>query len=139
MNKTTSVNIGGSNYFIEEEAYARLSAYLQSVKGHFAGSADREEIVSDIENRIAEKFSEKANGRNDAVVAKNDVEEVIAQLGQPDDIGDASAAGTQESVPAGDAAVPARKALAGLDSALPLDVLSDRIDAWIASQKASGR
>lgn len=87
MNKTTSVNIGGVNYFIEEGAYAKLSSYLESIQGHFAESTDGGEIVSDIENRIAEKFSEKTKGRKEAVVTIRDVEDVIAQLGNPNDIG----------------------------------------------------
>ncbi|RZL09740.1 MAG: PspC family transcriptional regulator, partial [Pedobacter sp.] len=56
MKKTHHINIGNSITLIEEDAYEMLTIYLNEVKLHFAKSADNFEIVTDIENRIAELF-----------------------------------------------------------------------------------
>jgi hypothetical protein len=58
MKKTLNINIGNSIIHIEEDAYEILTAYLNEVKFHFSRSADNLEIVTDIENRIAELFTE---------------------------------------------------------------------------------
>ncbi len=60
-----------------------LSTYLESLKAYLGKSAGREEIIADIESRIAELFSEKITDRNQ-VVTQGDVELVIATLGQPE-------------------------------------------------------
>ena len=53
MNKTLSVNIGGIVFHIEEQAFDRLSKYLEAIKGYFTASDGRDEIIQDIEGRIA--------------------------------------------------------------------------------------
>jgi len=58
MKKTLNINIGNSIIHIEEDAYEMLTVYLNEVKQHFAKNADDFEIVTDIENRIAEMFGE---------------------------------------------------------------------------------
>ena len=57
MNKTIIINISGIIFHIEEDAYEKLKAYMTEVKSYFIKSEDSFEIVSDIENRIAELFS----------------------------------------------------------------------------------
>jgi hypothetical protein len=57
MKKTLNINIGNTIIHIEEDAYETLTVYLNEVKYHFAKSADNFEIVTDIENRIAEMLS----------------------------------------------------------------------------------
>jgi phage shock protein PspC (stress-responsive transcriptional regulator) len=89
MNKTIIININGIIFHIEEEAYEILQAYMVDVKKHFGHSIDSQEIVGDIENRIAEMFSERLNDQK-AVILMEDVKEVCAQMGQVEDfeIGD---------------------------------------------------
>ena len=58
MNKTTSINLGGFFFHIDEDAYNKLNSYLQAVKRSLSPEG-REEIIKDIENRIAELFQEK--------------------------------------------------------------------------------
>lgn len=89
MNKTIIININGIIFHIEEEAYEVLQAYMVDVKKHFGHSIDSQEIVSDIENRIAEMFSERLNDHK-AVILLDDVKEVCAQMGRVEDfeIGD---------------------------------------------------
>jgi phage shock protein PspC (stress-responsive transcriptional regulator) len=81
MRKTVNISIGSSLFVIEEAAYARLEAYLKSIRAHFAATADdAEEIVSDIEDRIAEELDEKLSARK-KVVSMEDVDEVIRRMG----------------------------------------------------------
>ena len=59
MNKTVTVNIGGIVFHIEENAYDMLGSYLQAIRNHFTISDGRDEIIQDIESRIAEKYFSK--------------------------------------------------------------------------------
>ena len=56
MNKTVTVNIGGIVFHIDENAYERFKAYLESIRLHFTTAEGRDEIMQDIESRIAEMF-----------------------------------------------------------------------------------
>ena len=81
MNKTIIININGIVFHIEEDAYEVLKAYMTEVKRHFAYSSDSEEIVSDIENRIAEMFVERLEQEKKQVIELPDVQQVTAQMG----------------------------------------------------------
>ena len=59
MKKTFTINISGSVFHIEEDAYEKLQNYLQMLSNHFRTSAEGREILQDIESRIAELFSLK--------------------------------------------------------------------------------
>jgi phage shock protein PspC (stress-responsive transcriptional regulator) len=85
MKKTIIINIGNSIIHIEEEAYHILSSYLLEIKQHFAKNADDFEIVTDIENRIAEMFAEILEQSNKQIVEMADVQQVIAQMGSVKD------------------------------------------------------
>ncbi|MEE1947047.1 PspC domain-containing protein [Pedobacter sp. KR3-3] len=85
MKKTLIINIGNSIIHIEEDAYEVLTAYLNEIKQHFAKNADDFEIVTDIENRIAEMLTEILATAQKQVVEMADVEGVIAQMGRVQD------------------------------------------------------
>lgn len=85
MNKTVIINIAGSIFHIEEEAYSLVKEYDNSIREHFNNSPDGFEIVSDIENRIAELFSDKLKLTGRAVIELEDAKEVIARLGNVED------------------------------------------------------
>lgn len=85
MKKTLNINIGNSIIHIEEDAYESLTAYLNEVKAHFSTSADDFEIVTDIENRIAEMFTEILARDQRQVVELADVQVIIAQMGSAKD------------------------------------------------------
>lgn len=87
MNKTIIININGIIFHIEEDAYEVLQTYMTAVKKHFGYSTDSNEIVGDIENRIAEMFSERINTQK-AVITMQDVNEVTAQMGNISDFDD---------------------------------------------------
>ncbi len=81
MNKTIIININGIVFHIEEDAYEILRTYMTDVKRHFAYSADSEEIVTDIENRLAEMFTERLSAENKQVIIIADVKEVTERMG----------------------------------------------------------
>jgi len=85
MNKTIIININGIVFHIEEDAYEILKAYMTNVKLHFLNSADSLEITTDIENRLAEMFSEILTQDNKQVIVEQDVNSVIEQMGRVED------------------------------------------------------
>jgi phage shock protein PspC (stress-responsive transcriptional regulator) len=85
MNKTIIINISGIIFHIEEDAYEKLKSYMTEVKSYFIKSEDNFEIVSDIENRIAELFSEIILVEEKQVIVMNDVDRIIRTMGQAKD------------------------------------------------------
>lgn len=85
MEKTIIINIGNTIIHIEESAYELLKAYLNEVKQYFANHADDLEIVTDIENRIAELLTEQLEEQKKQVVDSANVNSVIAQMGKVQD------------------------------------------------------
>lgn len=90
MNKTISVNLGGSIFNIEEDAYLVLKSYLERIKSNFSNDASVEEIMMDIEGRIAELFTARLDGKR-LVVDSKDVEEIMIVMGRPEDFAPESA------------------------------------------------
>jgi phage shock protein PspC (stress-responsive transcriptional regulator) len=85
MNKTIIININGTVFHIEEQAYEVLKEYMTEVKRHFFNSADSLEITTDIENRIAEMFSDILARDNRQALIEQDVQDVITQMGSVKD------------------------------------------------------
>jgi phage shock protein PspC (stress-responsive transcriptional regulator) len=85
MKKTLTVNLGGTVFHIDEDAYRLLDNYLSNLKLHFRKQEGADEIVNDIENRISELFSEKVNA-GIQVISIDYVEEVIKRMGYPEDL-----------------------------------------------------
>lgn len=83
MNQTLTVNISGIVFHIEVDAYDTLKNYLNSIKSNFGNSEEREEIMRDIESRIAELFSNMMNEKNEVIKA-SDIEKVIEIMGKPE-------------------------------------------------------
>ncbi|MBO0934806.1 PspC domain-containing protein [Fibrella aquatilis] len=85
MKKTISINISGVIFHIEEDGYEKLKGYLSSIQQYFSTYEDSQEIVTDIENRIAEKLLKTLKGdeKNPArqAVTIDDVNGLIAQMG----------------------------------------------------------
>ena len=83
MNKTISINLGGFFFHIDENAYQKLTRYFDAVKRSLDPEG-RDEIINDIESRIAELFQERLKNEKQ-VVGLTEVDEVIAIMGQPED------------------------------------------------------
>lgn len=86
MQKTLTINISGIIFHIEEDAYDSLSKYLSTIKGYFSKTDGGNEIMSDIEARIAELLQAKINVSKQ-VILMNDVEHVMNVMGKPEDFG----------------------------------------------------
>ncbi|MDT0644722.1 PspC domain-containing protein [Zunongwangia sp. F363] len=84
MNKTVNINLAGVFFHIDEDAYTKLQHYLEAIKRSFTNTPGNDEIIADIEARIAELFTEKIRDKRQ-VVSLKEVEEVIAIMGQPED------------------------------------------------------
>ena len=100
MKKTLTVNLGGTVFNIDDDAYRLLDNYLCNLKAHFSKEEGAEEIVDDIERRISELLAEKlAEGKQ--VITISDVEEVIARVGKPEEMDQEGAAGEAETAQGG--------------------------------------
>ncbi|MEP2937215.1 MAG: PspC domain-containing protein [Gilvibacter sp.] len=84
MNKTVNINLAGSFFHIDEDAFAKLTRYLEAIKRSFSDPQGRDEIIRDIEARIAELFDEKIESHSQVISVK-ELDEVIAIMGQPED------------------------------------------------------
>ena len=84
MKKTISANINGILFHVEEDGYERLRNYLDSIRRYFGRFPGHSEIVTDIENRIAEIFSGKLSETRQ-VITLSDVEELIHTMGDVKD------------------------------------------------------
>ena len=86
MKRVVNVSVGGRSFSLDEDAYARLTAYFD----HFRARLDRdtqsakEEVMADLENRIAELFDQGTGGASYRVVNLALVTKVVEQLGMPD-------------------------------------------------------
>ncbi len=85
MNKIFNVNLGGYPFTIDEDAYHKLNRYLDTITAHFADSEGCDEILEDIEARIAELFVDKIKTKS--IVNSKDLEEVISIMGRPEEFG----------------------------------------------------
>ncbi|MFT6850827.1 MAG: phage shock protein PspC (stress-responsive transcriptional regulator) [Sphingobacteriales bacterium] len=85
MNKTVIINVGGIVFHVEENAYDNLLVYLEELKGHFNATDGGHEIIADIENRMAEMFTEILKKSGKEVITDVDVEEVTRAIGSPSD------------------------------------------------------
>ena len=85
MNEIKKCSLSGIGFTLEKVAYNRLNDYLNSLKEAYKNSADCEEIMADIEARIAELIL-SVQSDTQCVVTLPIVENIIAQLGSPEDI-----------------------------------------------------
>ncbi|WP_318309064.1 PspC domain-containing protein [Flagellimonas crocea] len=84
MNKTVNINLANTLFHIDDDAYNKLRRYLESIKRSFSGTKGSDEIIADIEARIAELFLEKMENDRQ-VITNKEVDQVIDVMGQPED------------------------------------------------------
>ncbi len=82
MKKTLTINISGIIFHIDEDAYDKLNSYLSKLKRHFSNTQGKDEIITDIEGRIAELLQERT-GDSKQVINIDDINEVIGLMGEP--------------------------------------------------------
>jgi len=88
MKKTISVNLNGSVFVLDEDAYQLLDNYIKQLNKHFASEEGNQEIIADIESRIAEHLKSGLKVDNQ-VINVDEVRRVIEIMGKPGDIDDA--------------------------------------------------
>ncbi len=84
MKKIININLSGRVIPIEDAAYEQLQAYIESLRRYFAHEESRDEIINDIESRIAELMSEKVR-KGASCITDADVEEIATSMGRPED------------------------------------------------------
>jgi phage shock protein PspC (stress-responsive transcriptional regulator) len=87
MKKNFSVNIGGRIFNIDDDAYECLNNYLARLRNFFAADQGYQEIIADIEMRIAELLDQQKENGNPIITLKH-IEDVIASMGEPDQFSD---------------------------------------------------
>lgn len=96
MNKTVTANIGGFVFNIDEQAYESLQKYLRAIRNQMPQDCI-EEVMQDIELRIAEIFREKLNELKREVINVSDVDTVISIMGEPEAYGDGESSSNEKS------------------------------------------
>ena len=91
MKKTFTINISGTVFHIDDDAYERLNSYILQINKHFGNDAEAQEIVEDIESRISELFQERVKDGNEVITIEH-VEEIIRIMGLPEAFDDAKEA-----------------------------------------------
>ena len=86
MKKVINASVGGRGFTLDEDAYERLNLYFDHFKARLNKDSQsaKEEVMSDLESRIAELFNEGIGGASYRVVDLALVNKVVGQLGMPD-------------------------------------------------------
>ena len=84
MKKIININLSGRVVPIEDSAYEKLQEYIESLRRYFANEEGRDEIINDIESRIAELMSEKVRKGAESITDA-DVNEIANSMGRPED------------------------------------------------------
>lgn len=94
MKKVININFQGQVIPIEESAYEMLQMYVASLRKYFANEEGRDEIINDIESRIAELFAEQLK-KGAPCITDNEVLRVMDSMGRPADFEAADEEGTK--------------------------------------------
>ncbi len=81
MRRVITVNLGGTAYPLEEEAYERVRAYIAMAESRLGGNPDRVEIVADLERSIAEHVAALRATKNENVVSDATMAAVLQTIG----------------------------------------------------------
>ncbi len=87
MKKTLTINLNGRVFTIDEDAYELLDKYIRNLRVYFSKEDGYSEIMADFEARISELFGEHIQ-RGYEVISIEQVENVIRQIGKPEDFGE---------------------------------------------------
>ena len=84
MNKVITINLNGNAYQLEESGYDALREYLEKAARRLEGNPDRDEIIADIEQAIADKIR-AVLGAHKTVAEAAEVRAIIAEMGPVQD------------------------------------------------------
>ena len=83
MKKNITINLCGRLFQIDEDAYELLQQYIESLRSYFGRQEGGDEIVDDIEARIAELFDELRQQGIEAITIDH-VKDIISRIGKPE-------------------------------------------------------
>lgn len=98
MKKTFTINISGTVFHIDDDAYEKLNYYILQINRHFSNEADGKEIVEDIESRISELFQERVKDGKEVITIAQ-VEEIIQIMGMPEAFADSNEEEVKAKIP----------------------------------------
>ncbi len=87
MKKNITINLYGTLYNIDEDAYNLLESYLQSMQRYYSRQDGGEEVADDIEHRVAELLWQRREEGMTAINI-NTIKEIIDTIGKTEDIVD---------------------------------------------------
>lgn len=87
MKKAIQINLAGTIFHIDEDAYEILREYLNGVEHQFARSSDGAEVIEDMEHRMGELFTDRLKPHR-KVISAEDVRFVLNTMGAPEDFGE---------------------------------------------------
>jgi phage shock protein PspC (stress-responsive transcriptional regulator) len=90
MRRVITASLNGNAFQIEDDAYAALAAYLEDGSRALAGNPDRDEIIADVEQAIADKCARYLNAHK-TVLVRAEIDQILTEMG-PVDGGEAAAA-----------------------------------------------
>ncbi len=97
MKQVININFHGQVVPIEVSAFDLLKQYTASLNNYFANEEGKEEIINDIESRIAELFQERLK-KGVTCITDDDVNAIIKSMGRPEEFeGDDNTAYNQSS------------------------------------------
>ena len=83
MHKVITINLNGQVFQIDERGYEALRTYLEQAEAQLGANPDKCEIVRDLEQSVAEKFTRLLDSVR-TIVATADVEQVLQEIGPVD-------------------------------------------------------
>lgn len=86
MKKTENINLGGKAFIIDLDAFKALDRYVNAVESKFKRKSEKDEIMDDIEIRMAEILEENLMGRE--IVSLKDIHQLQKTMGAPEDFMD---------------------------------------------------
>lgn len=110
MQKVITINLNGNAYQLEETGYDALRAYLDDAARALEGNPDRAEIISDLEQAIADKCRHVL-GAHKSVVTSAEVAQIITEMGPIDASEGIGGGGTGAGPASGASATPGAKKL----------------------------
>src|ERR1700710_2316323 len=84
MKQVININFHGQVVPIEVSAFELLKSYTDSLSRYFANEEGKEEIINDIESRIAELFQERLK-KGVTCITDDDVNAIIKSMGRPEE------------------------------------------------------
>src|SRR5271155_3341476 len=80
MNTVIIVNLNGIAFHLEEPGFQTLRAYLDRAQSQLTANPDKAEIMSDLEQAIADKCSHYLNAHKNVLTAA-EIDDVVRQMG----------------------------------------------------------